>query len=348
MSDPSQVKVFRDSLAGGLLTAPLAGTSDPAWYGLLAPAGPRAFYGEMLTADGLYRGSRKTRRLIDGGGEGYVLEGFPRTRAYPDHGVPVVCQLFGHEPAAFAMAAAYVEECGYEAIDINYGCPAKKVVRSGNGVALMREPTLAVELLRAAVESVSIPVTAKLRLGWNDDREAYLGLGESLARAGAALLTLHPRTREEAFAGHSDWGSIGRLREAVEIPVVGNGDVGGPADARRMIEQTGCHAVMVGRALVHEPWQAGRISAALEGRRVPAEPDWRGRLEWVRFHGTELARCYGMKVGMLRIRRFALHYLRGVEGARELRRRVVHVEALAELEGLLDAAAELGSLSGED
>lgn len=342
MSERQQVAAYRRRLAGGLLVAPLAGTSDPAWYCLLADAEPAAFYGEMITADGLFRGSRKTRAMICGLDGGRRLPGCEHPRAYPELGVPVACQLFGHLPEAFAQTAAFVEACGYEAIDLNYGCPAKKVVRSGNGVALMREPGLAVEIARATVESVALPVSAKLRLGFADDPEAYLRLGEALAGAGVACLILHARTREQVFGGRADWGAVERLVESVEIPVIGNGDIEGPEDARRMLEQTGCHGVMVGRRLIRAPWEAGRISAALRGEEPPPEPDWSERLEWTRRHGRRLAAYYGEKTGMMRIRRFALYYLREVRGARELRRRIVRVASLAELDAVLDEARELG------
>ena len=343
MSRSELVEDFRKRIAAGLISAPLAGTSDVPWYNLLADQGIVAFYTEMTTADGLYRGSRRTQAMLTASPlRVRPGDSFHRlARIYPDLGVPVVCQLFGHLPEAFAFAAPFVEHCGFEAIDLNFGCPAKKVVRSGNGVALLRDIPLAVEIASATLESTSLPVTAKLRLGFEGDDRAFLRLATGLEGMGIAAVTLHPRTREERFAGHSRWPMIAELVRSVSCPVIGNGDVKGPEDALRMLESTGCHAVMAGRAFIHEPWQARRISLALRDGEVPDGVGWNDRVEWTRRHGRLLADFYGEKSGMYRVRGFALRYLRGVEGARELRRKMSRVGSLCELNRLLDEALTL-------
>ncbi|OGD76769.1 MAG: hypothetical protein A2Y64_04530 [Candidatus Coatesbacteria bacterium RBG_13_66_14] len=341
MSRPDLVNTFRERIAGGLISAPLAGTSDPPWYRLLAGEGINAFWTEMTTADGLLRGGRKTRAMLTQEPGRPTDPPRPLPRLYPDLGVPVVCQLFGHLPEAFAFAARFVELCGYDALDLNFGCPAQKVVRSGNGVALMRDPPLALEIASATLESTSLPVTAKLRLGFASDPRIFLRLAAELDGMGITALTLHPRTREDGFSGRSDWSAITELVGAVRCPVIGNGDVKAPEDARRMLESTGCHAVMVGRAFIREPWQARRMAQMLRGEEVRPEADWTGRVEWTRRHGLLLAGFYGEKRAMFKVRRFALHYLRGVEGAGELRRRMAVVADLAEFERLLDEALAL-------
>jgi tRNA-dihydrouridine synthase B len=341
MSEPALIENFRERIAGSLVSAPLAGTSDPPWYGLLAGEGLAAFWTEMTTADGLLRGSRKTRAMLtpEPGRPGGPIRSMPRL--YPDLGMPVVCQLFGHLPEAFAFAARFVELCGYDAVDLNFGCPARKVVRSGNGVALMRDPSLALEIASATLESTSLPVTAKLRLGFASDPRTFLSLATELDGMGIAALTLHPRTREGGFAGRCDWTAIAELVESVCCPVIGNGDVRTPEDALRMVESTGCHAVMAGRVLIREPWQARRMARALEGGEVPPEADWAERVGWTRRHGRLLCDFYGEGAAMFRVRRFALFYLRGVEGAGELRRRMAVVSSPAEFERLLDGALAL-------
>jgi len=341
MSRPDLVKAFRERIAGGLISAPLAGTSDVPWYRLLAGEGLSAFWTEMTTADGLFRGGRKTRAMLTPEPGRPKDPPRPLTRLYPDLGVPVVCQLFGHLPEAFAFAARFVELCGYDALDLNFGCPAKKVVRSGNGVALMRNVPLALEIAAATLESTSLPVTAKLRLGFVSDPRIFLRLAAELDAMGIAALTLHPRTREDSFSGCSDWTAIGELVRAVRCPVIGNGDVKTPEDARRMPESTGCHAVMVGRAFIREPWQARRMAQALEGEEVRPEADWQERVGWTRRHGRLLCEFYGERLAMFRVRRFALHNLRGVEGAGELRRRMAVVADPAEFERMLDEALAL-------
>ncbi|MCD4734292.1 tRNA-dihydrouridine synthase [bacterium] len=336
MSDKQLIEGFRRGIAGRVLSAPLAGTSDPPWYSLLAETGIAAFVTEMITADGFYRGSRKTKGMLAIADSAGNLR-----RQYPSLGVPVFVQLFGHVPEAFAETARFVEECGYDGIDLNYGCPAKKVNRSGNGAAQMRDIPLALELAAATIENTRLPVTAKLRLGIDGERETYLRLAEGLARLGVAALTLHPRTREEQFLGHSDWSAIARLVEAVDCPVIGNGDITSTADALKMFEQTDCHAIMIGRALIRTPWLAGGIVKSLSGGVIPPEIDWQERIRWTRRHGQMLAEYYGERNGMFRVRRFALHYLRGVDGARELRRQLATVASLVELEERLNEAAEL-------
>ncbi|MCX7021510.1 MAG: tRNA-dihydrouridine synthase [bacterium] len=341
MSRPDFVKTFRERIAGGVVSAPLAGTSAVPWYRLLAGEGLAAFWTEMTTADGLFRGGRKTRAMLTPEPGRPCDPPRPLSRQFPDLGVPVVCQLFGHNPEAFAYAAGFVELCGYDALDLNFGCPAKKVVRSGNGVALMRDLPLAVEIAAAVLESTSLPVTAKLRLGFTSDSKIFLSLATELDGIGIAALTLHPRTREDGFAGCADWTAITELVGAVRCPVIGNGDVKTPEDALRMLDSTGCHAVMVGRALIGEPWQARRMAQALGGEEVRPEADWSGRVGWTRRHGRLLCDFYGEKSAMFRVRRFALHYLRGVEGAGELRRRMSVVAGIAEFERMLDEALAL-------
>jgi tRNA-dihydrouridine synthase B len=341
MSRPDLTKNFWERIAGGLLSAPLAGTSNVPWYRLLAGEGLAAFWTEMTTADGLLRGGRKTRAMLTPEPGRPDDPPRPLPRLYPDLGVPVVCQLFGHHPEAFAYAARFVELCGYDAVDLNYGCPAQKVVRSGNGVALMRDVPLALEIASATLESTTLPVTAKLRLGFASDPRIFLRLATELDGMGITALTLHPRTREDGFSGRSDWSAIAELVGSVRCPVIGNGDVKAPEDALHMLESTGCHAVMVGRALTAEPWQARRMAQALRGEEVRPEADWPGRVEWTRRHGLLLAGFYGEKSAMFKVRRFALHYLRGVEGAAELRRRMAVVSSLAEFGRLLDEALTL-------
>ncbi|MCK4594268.1 tRNA-dihydrouridine synthase family protein, partial [bacterium] len=230
MSRTEHLSAFRERIAGGLISAPLAGTSDIPWYRLLADQGITAFYTEMVTADGLFRGSCRTRAMLTAEPKRFRPGDSPRqlSRLYPDLGVPVVCQLFGHLPEAFAYAGRFVELCGYDAVDLNFGCPAKKVVRSGNGAALLGDIPLAVEIAEATCGSTSLPVTAKLRLGFDSDDRVFLRLASELDGMGIAAITLHPRTMEERFAGHARWTMITELVRSVGCPVIGNGDVEGP------------------------------------------------------------------------------------------------------------------------
>ena len=176
---------------------------------------------------------------------------------------PVAAQIFGREPEEMALAASFLEERGADVIDINMGCPVKKVLKSGSGVQLMREPETAAAIVRRVTRSVSVPVTVKIRLGWSEEESNYLSLGRTLENEGAAAVALHPRTGIQGFSGPARWECIGRLKEELKIPVFGSGDVTNADEARRMFETTGCDAVMIGRGALGKPWVFREIAEAL-------------------------------------------------------------------------------------
>jgi tRNA-dihydrouridine synthase B len=251
-----------------VLQSPLAGVSDRIFRGLVRRWAPDALlFTEMVNATSLElgHGRRKVEELAQESG-------------------PIGVQLFDHRPDAMAEAARRAEAAGAYLIDINMGCPVRKIARKGGGSGLIREPELAAQIVAAVAAAVALPVTVKTRLGWcaaADERgtiDAAVAWCRRLEDAGARLLTLHGRTREQGFRGQADWNAIGAVKQALSIPVIANGDVNTPEDALRCLAQTGADGVMVGRGTMGAPWLVGRIDAALAGRPIPPVPDARERL----------------------------------------------------------------------
>ena len=248
-----------------VLQSPLAGVSDRIFRSLVRRWAPDALlFTEMVNATslGLGHGLRKVEELAQETG-------------------PIGVQLFDHRPQAMAEAAKQAEAAGAFLIDINMGCPVKKIAKKGGGSGLIREPELAARIVEAVTAAVSIPVTVKTRLGWcGSDGTAASAVQwcQQLETAGARLLTLHGRTREQKFTGRANWQAIAAVKHALTIPVIANGDINNPVDALHCLEITGADGVMVGRGTMGAPWLVGQIDAALSGQPVPLTPGPKERL----------------------------------------------------------------------
>ena len=233
-----------------LLLAPMAGVSDEAFRTLCLEQGADLAYTEMVSAKGLSYANEKTRHLLA------LAPGEER----------VAVQLFGHEPDTMAAQAAWVEQEMGEALaylDINMGCPARKIVSKGDGSALMKEPALAADIVRAVARAVEHPVAVKFRRGWAEGCETAPEFARRMEDAGAAMVAVHGRFAEQLYRGRADWGVIARVKEAVRVPVTGNGDVRCGADAAAMVARTGCDAVMIARGAEGNPWVFAQARAAL-------------------------------------------------------------------------------------
>jgi tRNA-dihydrouridine synthase B len=253
------MKIGPIQLSNPILFAPLAGITNLPMRLLAKSAGCGLVYTEMISANGLVHGAAKTWQL---------LASTPEER-------PVAVQIFGSDPTLLAEAARRVETAGADIVDINCGCAVKKILKSGSGVALMRDPHKAELLLRAVRAAVFIPLTIKMRTGWDASGTEALTLARIAQDCGVDAVALHPRTARQGFSGHADWSLIGRLKTVLDIPVIGNGDITCAEDALRMMAQTGCDAVMVGRAAIGNPFIFEQIGDLLAGRPVrtptPAE-----------------------------------------------------------------------------
>lgn len=288
-----------------LLLAPMAGITDRVFRQLCCEQGATLAFTEMVSAKGLSYANEKTAHLVDLGPA--------------EHEVGV--QLFGHEPQTMASQAVWLRERLGDAlavVDINMGCPVRKIAGKGDGASLMQRPDEAAAVVRAVAEVVDVPVTVKFRRGFVMGEETAPEFARLMEQAGAAALTVHGRFAQQMYRGQADWGVIGRVVDAVSVPVVGNGDIRSGADAVRMREETGCAAVMVARAARGNPWIFARCAAALDGREEPELPTVGERLAMARRHARMLEETYGRRI--VKMRTDAMWYVAGIPGATAARR----------------------------
>ena len=302
-----------------VLQSPLAGVSDRVFRHLVRRWAPDALlFTEMVNATSLELGF----------GRGKVEE-------LGDEPGPIGVQLFDHRPEAMADAARRAEDAGAFLIDINMGCPVRKIARKGGGSGLIRDPDLASRIIEAVANAVRLPVTVKTRLGWCGSDADPQTWCRQLQNAGAQLLTLHGRTREQGFKGKADWAAIAAVKQALTIPVIANGDINTPEDAQRCLAQTGADGVMVGRGTMGAPWLVGQIDAALKGLPIPATPCPAARLTLAREQLLALVEARG-EHGLLIARKHMGWTCTGFPGAPQLRHALMRAptpeDALALLE----------------
>jgi nifR3 family TIM-barrel protein len=316
-----------------VLQSPLAGVSDRIFRGLVRRWAPDALlFTEMVNATSLELG-----------------HGLIKVEELASEPGPIGVQLFDHRPAAMADAARRAEAAGAFLIDINMGCPVKKIAKKGGGSGLIREPELAARIVEAVAEAVTIPVTVKTRLGWCDASAGEPAVHDTavqwcrdLERAGAQLLTLHGRTREQGFKGQADWDAIAAVKQALQIPVIANGDVNSADDALSCLTHTGADGVMVGRGTMGAPWLVGQIDAAFSGRPVPPAPGPRQRIQLAAEQLQALVETRGDH-GLLIARKHMGWTCTGFSGAPQLRHALMRAPTPADALALLDhAAAQLG------
>ena len=304
-----------------VLQSPLAGVSDRIFRSLVRRWAPDALlFTEMVNATSLEMG-----------------HGLIKVEELASEPGPIGVQLFDHRPQAMADAARRAEAAGAFLIDINMGCPVKKIAKKGGGSGLIRDPELASRIVNTVAAAVSIPVTVKTRLGWCGSDADPVSWCRQLESAGAQLLTLHGRTREQGFKGSADWAAIAAVKQALQIPVIANGDVNSPADAMRCLEQTGADGVMIGRGSMGAPWLVGQIDAALSGSTVPATPSARERLALAAEQLQALVASRGDH-GLLIARKHMSWTCTGFNGAPQLRHALMRAPTPAAALTLLETA----------
>jgi len=312
------IRIGRLELAVPVVLAPMAGVTNYPFRSLCRRYGAALFISEMITARPLAEGREKTLRLADfGPGES------PRS-----------LQLYGTEPVWVEEAVRrLVGEGRIDHLDLNFGCPVRKVTRKGGGAAIPAKPRLLAAIIRAAVGAAEdVPVTAKFRMGINDDHLTYLESGRIAEEEGCAAVTLHARTAAQLYDGRARWEAIGELKRALQtIPVIGNGDIWVAEDALRMVEQTGCDGIAVGRGCLGRPWLFRDLADAFAGREPQAPPTLGEIADIMIEHASMLVDWYGERAGMVSFRKHAGWYTRGFRSSARLRRRLMAVRTPAEL-----------------
>ncbi len=295
--------------------APLAGVADRAFRELCRSYGAAYTVCEMASAKGISLGDKKSAELL----------------SITDAERPAGSQIFGNSPETMAIAAQKALEFSPDFIDINMGCPAPKVASSGGGALLMKSPQLAQDIVKAVVAASTVPVTVKMRMGWDEKSINVIEMAKRCEDAGAAAITVHGRTKVQMYAPPVNWDIIGEVKRAVNIPVIGNGDVTDPKSAAALLEQTGCDMVMIGRGALGRPWVFSQINAYLNDEILLPDPPVIERMRVMLLHIDKLCEYKGERIGIREARKHAAWYTKGLKGAANYRSKIGLIESVEEL-----------------
>ena len=299
--------------------APLAGITDAPMRKLCREQGAALVFSEMISAKGLWYGDKNTEKLL---------------YSTPDE-KPFGVQFFGHEPDIMAHAVREMDKHSCDIIDINMGCPVPKIVKNGEGSALLKNPDLIYDIVSAMVKNTTKPVTVKIRIGWDSDSINAVEVAHAVSAAGASMISVHGRTREQYYSGKADWSHVAAVKRAVDIPVAGNGDVVDGKSAVEMMRQTGCDFVMIARGALGNPWVFREAVAAWKGEPAPERPSNEEKKQMMLNHLHDLAALKGEYAAVREMRKHVGWYIKGVPGASSLRGTINQLTELKDLENAI-------------
>ncbi len=310
------MKIGDVTLDNPVFLAPMAGVTDLPFRLLCKEQGCGLVYTEMISAKAIYYGNQNTQQLL-------TID--PKEK-------PIAVQLFGSDPSLLADMARKIDNPNIDIFDINMGCPVPKVVKNNEGSALLRHPKRVAEIVKKVSSVIDKPLTIKIRKGFNDETVNAVEIAKIAEDSGAAAIGVHGRTREQYYSGQADWDIIRRVKEAVTIPVFGNGDVFGPEDAKRLLEETACDGILVGRGAMGNPWIFSRINHYLENNEILEKPSIQEIVKTILRHTQMLIDYKGEYVAMREMRKHVSWYIKGIRDASKIRGAVHQVTSYTELE----------------
>lgn len=320
----TKFKIGNLEIKNQIVVAPMAGVTDKAFRKIAEEMEAGLVYTEMISAEALIRENKKTIEMLD----------------ISDENIPVAVQLFGEKPEVMSQAAKLLSKYlnNLQLIDINMGCPVPKVaIKSQSGSALMKNPDKIRHIVKSVVEAVDIPVTVKIRSGWDESTINAVEVAKICEQAGAKAIAIHARTRSQGYSGKANWQIIKNVKEAVDIPVIGNGDVTDCYLAKKMIVETGCDAVMIGRGLLGNPWLIKQCVEYLESGKQPLPIHYQEKINMMKKHYEYLLSTKNKKLANLEIRRHILYYLKGFPNGKEIKNKICQAQDETEVFNIIDS-----------